>query len=125
MNFYENVVIFDPSLSDEDQKSLSEKIVSVIQSAGGQLLKIDPWGRRKLAYELNKQKMGIYVLYLFKAPSTAIKKLEEFYKVTDNVIKFMVIRLGKHEISALPADVLAQESPKTEDTTREVTTDVQ
>ena len=53
------------------------------------------WGRRKLAYEIKKQKKGFYLLLVFKSPSAAIKKLEDYYKVFDPVVKYMVIKLEK------------------------------
>lgn len=105
MNFYENIVILNPSLNDEDLKSAVARITDIITNAGGEVLKVDNWGRKKLAYELNKQKMGFYILYLFKAPSPAIKKIEDYFKVYDPVIKFMVVKLGKKEMAALPKEV--------------------
>uniref|UniRef100_A0A7C4AJ19 Small ribosomal subunit protein bS6 n=1 Tax=Thermodesulfovibrio aggregans TaxID=86166 RepID=A0A7C4AJ19_9BACT len=104
-NFYEKVVLILPALSEEEVQEVVKKISSLIVENGGEILKIDNWGKRKLAYTLNKQKMGYYVVFLFKAPSTAIKKFEEFYKVYDPVFKFMVIKLSKQQVNALPAQI--------------------
>lgn len=106
MNIYENVVILNPSLNEEELKSAVEKITDIIKNSGGDVLKVDNWGKRKLAYELNKQKMGIYLLFLFKSPASTIKKIEDYFKVFDPVVKFMVIKLGKKQIAALPKDVI-------------------
>jgi len=105
VNFYETVVIINPSLNEDEFKAALDKLGEVIVKGGGEVLKIDNWGKRKLAYEMNKQKMGHYVMFIFKAPATAIRQLEAFFKVFDAIIKFMVIRLGKKQIAALPADV--------------------
>ncbi|MFQ3574049.1 MAG: 30S ribosomal protein S6 [Thermodesulfovibrionales bacterium] len=102
MNIYETAVILNPNLSEEETRSAIEKITNLITSNGGEVLKIDNWGKRRLAYELNKHKMGVYSFLLFKSPSELIKKLEAYFKVFDVVIKFMVIKLTKHQISALP-----------------------
>ncbi|MCX8026711.1 MAG: 30S ribosomal protein S6 [Thermodesulfovibrionales bacterium] len=105
MNFYETAVILNPNLSDEETRSAISKITNLITSNGGEVLKVDNWGKRKLAYELNKHKMGFYSILLFKSPPDVIKKLEAYFKVFDVVIKFMVIKLTKHQISALPKDL--------------------
>ncbi len=105
MNYYENSVILTPTLSEDAVKGTIEKIKSVMQEAGGQVIKADEWGSRKLAYEINKQKRGFYVFFLLKGPATLVKRLEELYKVTDNVMKFMVIKLGPKEVKALEAQL--------------------
>ncbi len=98
MNLYENIVIINSSLSDEEIEAATEKIKDLITAEKGEILKVEPWGRRKLAYELNKQTRGFFVLLLFNAPSTVVKKLEDFYKVYDPVFKYMVVRLEKKQI---------------------------
>ena len=97
MNTYENIVIFNPSLSDEEIEAATTRIKDLIAADQGEILKVDPWGRRKLAYEINKQSRGFYTLFLFKAPSTVVKKLEELYKVFDPVFKYMVVKLEKKQ----------------------------
>jgi small subunit ribosomal protein S6 len=106
MNWYESMVILNPVLKEEEIKSAIDKVSEQITKSDGEVFKADNWGRRKLSYELNKQKMGIYIFYLFKAPSAAIGKIESFFKVYDPVLKFMVIRLGSKQIEALPKEVL-------------------
>jgi small subunit ribosomal protein S6 len=100
VNVYENIVIFDPDLPDEEIETSTKKIKELITGSGGEVLKVDPWGRRKLAYELNKRSRGFYTLFLFKAPPSLIKKLEDYYKVFPQVIKFMVIKLEKKQLQA-------------------------
>lgn len=103
MNYYENAVIFSDTLPEEELRSAVEKVKGIITEAGGQMLKQDEWGMRKLAYEIEKRKKGFYVFYYFKGPSTAVKRLEEFYKIFDPVMKFMVIKLGPKQAKALDA----------------------
>lgn len=108
MNIYENVVIMNAALSDEDIAAALTRIKTLITGAGGEVLKVDSWGRRKLAYEINKQSKGAYTMLVFKAPSDTIKKLEELYKVFDPVIKYMVIKLGPKQIKSFEAVQQAQ-----------------
>lgn len=105
MNFYENIVILNPSLNDEEIKSAVDRISDAVKNSGGEVLKADNWGKKKLAYELNRQRMGVYLIFIFRAPSSTISKLEGLFKVFDSVIKFMVIKLGNKQIAALPKEI--------------------
>jgi small subunit ribosomal protein S6 len=97
MNIYENIVILNASPADEELESSTNKIKELITASGGEILKVDVWGRRKLANEIKKQKKGFYVLFTFSAPSSLTRKLEDYYKVFDPVIKYMIIRLEKKQ----------------------------
>jgi len=101
MNIYENIVILDSTLSDEESESAVAKIKELIAGNGGEVLKVDMWGRRKLAYEIKKHKKGFYVLLLYKTPPATIKKLEDFYRVFDRIIKYMIIKLESKQIRDL------------------------
>lgn len=95
MNIYENIIILNASLTDEEIEAAAAKIKALITNSGGEILKSDSWGRKKLAYEIKKHKKGFYLLLIFKTAPSVIKKLEDYYKVFDPVIKFMVIKLDK------------------------------
>lgn len=107
MNIYENIVILNASLPDEEINASISKIKDIIVNAGGEVLTTDSWGRRKLAYEIKKQNKGFYTLLIYKTPSATIKKLEEFYKVFDPVIKYMIIKLGQKQIKHLESSQTA------------------
>jgi small subunit ribosomal protein S6 len=108
MNIYENIVILNAALSDEEIGSAIERIDNLVKNSGGETVKADHWGRKKLAYEIKKQQKGYYVLFVFKTPAQTIKKLEELYKVFDPVIKYMVIKLGPKQVKALEASMAAE-----------------
>lgn len=117
MNIYENIVILNASLSDEDLETATGKIKDLIAKSGGEMLKIDVWGRKKLADEIKKHKKGFYILFVFRADPSLIKKVEDYYKVFDPVIKYMMIRLEKkqaaHVINVLSqAEAMAKAEPK-------------
>jgi small subunit ribosomal protein S6 len=101
MNVYENMIILNAAISDEEADAAVTKIKDLITGQGGEVLKVDVWGRRKLAYEIKKQKKGLYVLFFYKAPASTIKKLEEFFKVFDTVLKYIVFRLGRKQVQNL------------------------
>jgi len=121
MNIYENVVILNASLPDEEINAAVAKIKDLVTNSGGETLKADLWGRKKLAYEIKKQQKGFYVFFVLKTPASTVRKLEELYKVFDSVIKYMVIKLGPKQVKALEAAQAAAqaaveaEQPKKED----------
>lgn len=108
MNIYENFVILNASLSDDEINSSLSRIQDLITNSGGEVLSTDLWGRRKLAYEIKKQNKGMYALLIYRTPSDTIKKLEDFYKVFDPVIKYMVIKMGPKQIKHLEKMQAAQ-----------------
>ena len=120
MNIYENVVILNASLADEEINASIAKIKDLVAASGGEVLKADLWGRRKLAYEIKKQQKGFYVLFVYRTPAATIKKLEDLYKVFDPVIKYMVIKLGPKQVKAFEtAQAAAQAAAEAEQAKKE------
>jgi small subunit ribosomal protein S6 len=101
MNIYENIVILNAALADEEAEAAVTKIKELVADQGGEVLKVDIWGRKKLAYEIKKQKKGLYILLLYKTPAATIKKLEEFYKVSDAVLKYSILKLEAKQVRGL------------------------
>jgi small subunit ribosomal protein S6 len=101
MNYYEHIVIVDSSLEEDGISAAEKRTVETIEKSGGEIIKIERWGRRRLSYIINKHENGYYIFYVFKAPGTTIKPLDNLYKVLDVVFKYMIIKLGKKEILAL------------------------
>ena len=109
MNTYENIVIFNAALSEEELQAAKSKITGLITEAEGKIIRVEDWGARKLAYEINKHKKGYYVLFLFSSPSNLIAKMEAYYKVFDPVIKHMFVRLEIKQLKALEAELRKSE----------------
>lgn len=101
MNYYENIFILSPDLDDNTVESVVERVKNVVVKSGGEILKTENWGRKKLAYNLKKQNKGVYIFLIFKAPSPAVYELEIFYKVLEPLLKFMVVKLKKKQIDAV------------------------
>jgi len=114
MNYYEKVIIFDPNLDDSAVEENVGKMKDLIVRQGGEMLKSENWGRRKLAYALNKHQKGNYMMLLFKAPPSTIIELEKFCKVVDPIIKFMVIKLTKKKQIEAVLTALTQSAAKSE-----------
>ena len=91
MNKYESVIIINPSIEEEGIKNLIKKFSDLINTEG-KVESVDELGKRKLAYEVKKNKEGYYVVFNFEAKPTLIAELERNYRITDEVIKFIVVR---------------------------------
>ena len=91
MNKYETVFIINPSVEEAGIKDLIQKFSDIINN-DGKVEEVQEMGKRKLAYEIKKNTEGYYVVINFEANPELIKELERNYRITDNVIKFIVIR---------------------------------
>ena len=92
MNKYESVIIINPSADEEKVKGLIDKFSDLINK-NGKVEKVDTLGKKKLAYEVKKNREGIYVVFYFEAEPSLIAELERNYRITDEVIKFIVIKV--------------------------------
>ena len=91
MNKYESVVIVNPNLEEESVKNLIKKFSDLINT-DGTVASVEEMGKRKLAYEIKKQKEGFYIVFKFEAKPELIAELERNYRITDEVMKFMVVK---------------------------------
>ena len=91
MNKYESVVIINPNVEENSLKELIERFKTLINTDGN-VEQVNELGKKKLAYEINKNKEGYYVVYDFEAKPSLIAELERNYRITDEVLKFIVIK---------------------------------
>ena len=91
MNKYQSVIIVSPNVDDDKLKELENTITDLINK-DGKLEKVEELGKKKLAYEVKKNKEGIYVAFYFEANPTLIAELERNYRIMDEVIKFIDVR---------------------------------
>ena len=95
MKAYETLFITSPLLTEEEQKAMTEKVTDVITSKGGEVETVDEWGKKRLAYEINKQREGYYTLVNFKGNNDVLDELNHIYKITENLFRGIVIKLEK------------------------------
>ena len=91
MNKYESVVIINPNVEETALKALIERFSTLINT-DGKVEQVNELGKKKLAYEIKKNKEGYYVVYDFEANPNLIAELERNYRITDEVIKFIVVK---------------------------------
>ena len=92
MNKYESVIIINPNVDEEGIKGLVQKFTDLINN-DGKVEKVDELGKKKLAYEIKKFNEATYMLFNFEAKPDSITELERVYRITDEVIKFMSVRV--------------------------------
>jgi small subunit ribosomal protein S6 len=95
MTKYETIFIAHPDLVEDEVKGLIEKTREVIENLNGQLIKVEDWGRRKLAYKLKKLTKGYYVLIRFRGNGQVLAELERNLRLSDSVLKYQSIRLDE------------------------------
>ena len=95
MRIYEELFIVRPNATDEEIDPLVEQLRQVITTRGGTVDKSDKWGVRKLAYRLQKQTEGYYILLQFSATPETVKEVERRLRVADLVLKFITVRIDE------------------------------
>lgn len=94
MNKYESIIIINPSVEEQGVKDLTQRFTDLINK-NGKAESVEDMGKRKLAYEVKKNKEGTYILFTFEANPDSISELERNYRITDEVIKFITVKVEK------------------------------
>ena len=96
MRPYEVLFIVRPDLDEEQTEALINKFTDLIEKEGGEIVKVDKWGKRKFAYEIDKKwKDGFYTLVNFNSEPAVASELERVMKISDEIIRQMITRIGE------------------------------
>jgi len=95
MRRYELMLVLRPDTPDEQVQALLDRATRSIAASGGQIVKVSPWGRRRLAYPIGQHREGSYFLVLFDAPADAVLELERFLNITEEVMRHLVTRVER------------------------------
>ncbi len=119
MRTYESIFIVHPEVIGDDQTALIDKYKTILSDQGADVLKVENWGTRTLAYQVKKQSKGCYVLVIFDAEPTVIAEFERRMRIDEKVIKFQTIILeGGYEappvVEAAPEEAPAEDAEATE-----------
>ncbi len=98
MNNYETVFIATPVLSDVQVKEVLDKFQGIITENGGQIVNVEEWGLKKLAYTIQKKTTGFYFLIEFKGEGSLIETLETQYRRDERVIRFLTFKQDKYAV---------------------------
>ena len=97
MNQYDVLYIIVPDLDEEATRASVDKFKGIVESNGGEVVTVDEWGKRKLAYEINDLTDGDYTLINFHADPTQIAELDRVLRITDAVVRHMIVRRDDQE----------------------------
>ena len=92
MSKYELTVVVSAKIEDDERAAVVDKCKALIERFGGTVTNVDEWGKKKLAYEVQKMKEAFYYFIQFDAESTAPAEIESRIRIMDNVVRYLVVR---------------------------------
>ena len=92
MNKYELAVVVSAKIEDEDREKVINKVKAYVERFGGTITEVDEWGKKRLAYEVQKMKEAFYYFIRFDAESTAPAEIESRVRIMDNVVRYLCVR---------------------------------
>jgi small subunit ribosomal protein S6 len=98
---YESAVLINAALEDEQIQSIIDHIKEIIVGSGGEIIEIEDWGRKRLAYVVKKSKIGYYAIFRFNAPPDINSKLERYYKLDESILRFLTVSLSKNALEQI------------------------
>ena len=109
---YEVVYVVSPEITEEGVTELHERIAEIVDQLGGKIDKTDNWGRRRLAYEINRHREGTYVIELVTGPGTLVRELDRRLRVMEQLLRHLVVRVDEDLRKAQRARERRQRRPK-------------
>lgn len=95
MRRYELMLILRPDIADDRSQAIIDRTTRQITGSGGQIVKVAPWGRRRLAYPIDRQREGSYHIVIFEAPAESIAELERSLLITEELLRHLVTRVER------------------------------
>ncbi len=130
MRRYELMLVLKPDVPDERTQAVIDRTTRGIVTAGGSILKVSPWGRRRLAYAIGHHREGSYHIVLFESPAEAISELEHSLLITEEVLRHLVtrddrpVKASRRDGVADDADLDIDAGPPTDDEEEEDDTEL-
>lgn len=98
---YESAVLINAALEEDQIQSIISRIKELISSNDGEITDVEDWGRKRLAYMIKKSKIGYYIIFQFNAYPQIISTLEKFYKLDENILRYLTIKLTKNALEQM------------------------
>ena len=103
---YETIYILRPNTANEGVAEVNTRIKGVIEGMGGKVIKVDNWGKRRLAYEVAKERKGIYLYWLYLAQPGVVEECERNLRMLDNVIRYLTVKVDENvDVGARPSEI--------------------
>lgn len=114
---YETIFILRPDTANDGVSTVNTRLRGILDGMGGKVLKVDNWGKRKLAYEIRKQLKGIYLYWRYLATSGVVEELERNLRMLDSVIRYYTVKVDEDVVAdARPTDVTDETWTKASET---------
>lgn len=94
MRLYEATYVLDPDMEDEELTQIQEKFSNLIAKSGGEIVNVDNWGKRKLAYEVEGKTEGVYIVMRINSEEPTQNVLKRNFNINDKVLKSLIVRLN-------------------------------
>ena len=105
LNPYELLLIITPDYDESEAEALTDQVKGMIEN-GGTLLKVDPWGKKRLAYPIRKRSEGYYVLYIFESAPSFVAELSQSLRVIETILRYMIVQY-EDDINKLKTELAA------------------
>lgn len=103
---YETIYILRPNTPNEGVAEVNTRIRGVIEGMGGKVIKVDNWGKRRLAYEVAKERKGIYLYWLYLAQPGVVEETERNLRMLDSVIRYLTVKVDENiDVGARPSEI--------------------
>lgn len=122
MQQYEIAILYDPDLEIDLDKA-TKRVEKIFTDNGGKITNVDNWGKRKLAYPINKNESAVYVFYAVDLPGDGVRKIETTLNITDEVIRFLITKPDLKAIAKAEAEKAKQAARRTGDDSDEESND--
>jgi small subunit ribosomal protein S6 len=95
---YESIFILHPSLGDEEVPKVLEKVKATVEKFGGVVERLESWGKKKLAYEVKKEKKGVFIQLTYRGNGSVVTELERVFRLDDACMKFLTVKLDERQL---------------------------
>jgi small subunit ribosomal protein S6 len=114
MRRYELMLVLRPDVADDKAQAVIDRATRQVSAGGGQIVKVAPWGRRRLAYPIDRYREGSYHIILFESPAEVIAEVERGLLITEEVLRHLVTRVERPLRAARPEGVEEEGSEESE-----------
>jgi small subunit ribosomal protein S6 len=98
---YESAILINAALEDNQIENVINRVKEFITTNGGLIRDFENWGRKRLAYPVEKSKIGYYAIFRFDAPGSIVSKLERFYNLDEHILRYLTIKLSKEALEQI------------------------
>ena len=98
---YESAILINAALDDQQIEAIITRVQDLIKNNGGEIRELENWGRKRLAYPVEKSKIGYYAIFRFDAPGDIVAKLERAYTLDEQILRFVTLKLNKDALEQI------------------------